>query len=168
MQRVARYYLLVLAILLAGAAAASAQEVTVIQLLQSPRQFVERRVSVSGYYYCDFESQILYADRAAAERHDFSRSIWVDSEPPVKSELRPAHVIGVFRHESKMRYGIFGLWKAQIINATIHLGREPKKAPNHAMQPTTLLRCDHTLTLPRTLGEQQSAPPRVVADLESR
>jgi hypothetical protein len=136
MPRVIPFCLPLLAIMLCAAASAAAQTLTVMELLQSPRQFVERRVSVRGYYHCDFEGAVLFADRVAANRRDYSRSVWVDSEPAVKSELRPAEIIGVFQYSSKPEYGHFGLWPAQIINATIHLRREATPAPNQAMERT--------------------------------
>jgi hypothetical protein len=126
--RVSRYCLL-FAILWATAMTASAQELTVTQLLQSPRQFEGRRVSVSGYYYGDSEVQILYADVEAAKRGDLKRSVYVAALPPVYSmHPRRAFVIGVFFHDPHAKrmegYGTFGLFSSQLINCTVHLQRE--------------------------------------------
>jgi hypothetical protein len=125
MPRVSRFRLLVFAIL---SVAASAQAVTVDELLQSPRQFEGRRVSVSGYYYSNWEGHALYADLKAAKNNDLSRSIWISADPNVESPLRKAYIIGVFFHGSGPRkgelirgYGFFGLWRSQLINCTVHL-----------------------------------------------
>src|SRR5437764_8742133 len=79
---------LTLAILLITAIAASAQTLTVDELLQSQRQFEGRRVSVRGYYDSDWEGHTVWADQAAAKRADFSRAIWVDADPIGESPLR--------------------------------------------------------------------------------
>ena len=82
---------LTLAILLITGVAASAQTLTVDELLQSQRQFEGRRVSVTGYYRCDWDGHTpittLFADRAAAEHFDLSRAIWVSADPDVESPL---------------------------------------------------------------------------------
>jgi len=117
-----------LAILLITAAIASAQELTVMELLQSPRQFEGRRVSVSGYYYSSWEAHILYADLESAKGQDWSRSIWIEADPNVESPLRRGHVIGVFFYSRNYRpkqvlsgFGAFGGWSSQLINCTVHL-----------------------------------------------
>jgi hypothetical protein len=136
----ARIVLLLACTLFVVAAAASAQTATVMQLLQSPRQYVERRVSVSGYYYGNFEGWVLFADREAAKRWDFSRSIWIYSDPPVETEMCRAHIIGVFRWQPGVGYGYLGLGRAAIVNATVHLRPGRKKAPNQAMERTATRR----------------------------
>jgi hypothetical protein len=128
----------VLAILLLGLSEAVAQaQITVTQLLQSPRQFVGQRVTVSGYYYGDAEGQIIYADRAAAKRGDIDRSISVAVLPPVYCrEPRPAFVTGIFfsdpHHKLNEGFGTFGLFSSELRNAIVYL----RKAPNQAMQRT--------------------------------
>lgn len=127
MLRVAQLCLPMLAILLL-LRPASAQTLTVDQLLQSPRQFEGRRVSVSGYYYGDAEAQILYADREAAKRGDTERRIYIAVLPPVYSRSpRKASVIGVFFHDSHAKpmegYGTFGLFSSELVNCTVHLYR---------------------------------------------
>jgi hypothetical protein len=107
---------------------ARAQTLTVDELLQSPRQFEGRRVSVRGYYYGDAEAQILYADREAARRADTKRRIYVAVLPPVYSRpARQGHVIGVFFHDAHAKplegYGTFGLFSSQLVNCTVHLRR---------------------------------------------
>jgi hypothetical protein len=127
MPRLAQFCLLMLAILL-FAVAASGQTLTVDELLQNPRQFEGRRVSVSGYYYGDAEAQILYADREAAKRGDTKRRIYVAVLPPVFSRSpRKAYVIGVFFHDAHAKpmegYGTFGLFSSELVNCTVHLRR---------------------------------------------
>jgi hypothetical protein len=119
-----------LAIWVLATVAASAQTLTVDELLQSPRQFEGRRVSVSGYYRSDWEAHELYADLAAAKNDDHSRSIWISADPNVESPLCKAHIIGVFFHGSGPRkgelirgYGFFGMWRSELINCTMHLRR---------------------------------------------
>ncbi len=130
MSRIIRFHLLIFAMLLLATVAASAQTLTVMELLQSPRQFEGRRVSVSGYYYSDWEGHGLFADRAAAERYDMQRGIWIAANPNVESSVRKAHVIGVFYYSStalrKRRvfsggFGPWGNWPTALVNATIHL-----------------------------------------------
>jgi hypothetical protein len=119
----------ILAILLLTTVAASAQTLTVTQLLQSPRQFEGRRVTVMGYYYSDWEGHGIFADRKAAESIDTKRGIWVAADPNVESAVRKAQVIGVFFYSSRRLragplrsgYGVFGLYPAAVVNATVHL-----------------------------------------------
>ena len=131
-----------LAILLITSVAASAQRLTVDELLQSPRQFEGRRVSVRGYYESDWEGHSLWADRAASKRADFSRAIWVAADPVVESPLRKAEIIGVFFYSRVWRpkmlggFGHMGLFRATLINCTVHLRREATSAPNQTMQRT--------------------------------
>jgi hypothetical protein len=138
-----------LALLVFGPVVVSAQTLTVDELLQSPRQFEGRRVSVRGYYYSDGEGHMLYADRDAVRRHETKRSIWIEADPPVHSRLyRDAHVIGVFFYDSHAKppldgYGAFGLWSAKLINCTVHLRREAISAPNQTMQRTPTRRSLH-------------------------
>ena len=115
-----------LAILLAATASASAQTLTVDELLQNARQFVGRRISVSGYYFGDSEAQILYADLEAAKRGDEKRRISVAVLPPVYCRpARKAFVIGVFFHDPQAKpmegYGAFGLFSSELRNCTVHL-----------------------------------------------
>ena len=130
MQRAAMFLLAVIAMLLLATVTASAQTLTVDELLQSPRQFEGRRVSVRGYYASDWEGHSLWADRAAEKRADFSRVIWVAADPNVESPLRKAEIIGVFFYDSRATghilgggYGPYGGWKAALINATVHFYR---------------------------------------------
>jgi hypothetical protein len=134
---------LLLAIAVAAPLAASAQELTVMELLQNPRQFEGRRVTVSGYYYSDFEGHGIFADRKAAERYDVDRGIYVIADPNVKSSVRKGRVCGVFFYarghrpkEPSPGFGVFGLWSSELINCTVHLQREAPPAPNQAMQRT--------------------------------
>ena len=145
MTRVSRCCLL-LAILLTGTFAASAQELTVMELLQNPRQFEGRRVTVSGYYYSDFEGHAIFADRKAAEQYNSRRGVWVAADPNVESPVRKAQIIGVFTYSSTALrhgpgifiggYGPFGSWPVALVNATVHLKREAMPAPNQTMQRT--------------------------------
>jgi len=135
--------LLTIAILLSGALAASAQELTVNELLQSPRQFEGRRVTVSGYYISDFEGHALFADLKAAKAYDTSRSIWIEADPIVKSAIRKTLVSGVFFYSRNYRpkralsgFGMWGLWSSMLINCTVHLQRDTTSAPNQTMQRT--------------------------------
>jgi hypothetical protein len=122
---------LTLTILLIMAVAASAQELTVMELLQSPRQFEGRRVTVKGYYFSDWEGHELYADLAAAKRSDWSRSIWISSaHANIESPLRKAQVSGVFFYSQYYRpnrifsgYGVFGGFPAQLVNCTVRLSK---------------------------------------------
>jgi|GEM_PF-3812268 len=125
MPRVLPFYLSVLAILLFATVTATAQTLTVDELLQSPRQFEGRRVSVSGYYASDWEGHVLFADLAAAKRGDLSRSIWIKADPYVESPLRKAHIIGVFSFHSRpdTGYGDLGMYPAALSNCTVHLQR---------------------------------------------
>jgi opacity protein-like surface antigen len=119
----------ILVILLFTTVAASAQTLTVMQLLQSPRQFEGRRVTVSGYYYSDWEGHGIFADRRAAESIDTKRGIWVAADPNVESSVRKAQVIGVFFYSTRRLHGgglftghgVFGLYPASLVNATVHL-----------------------------------------------
>jgi hypothetical protein len=137
----------VLAFLLLGLSGAVAQaQIAVTQLLQSPRQFVGQRVTVSGYYYGDAEGQIIYADRAAAKRGDIDRSISVAVLPPVYCrEPRPAFITGIFfsdpRHKLNEGFGTFGLFSSEVRNPIVYL----RKAPNQAMQRTPTRRPPHIL-----------------------
>jgi hypothetical protein len=120
-----------LMMLLLGAVPASAQELTVMELLQSPRQFEGRRVTVSGYYFSDWEGHELYADLRAAKAHDWSRSIWISSaHANIESPLRKAQISGVFFHSKYYRrdsifsgYGVFGGFPAELINSTVRLSK---------------------------------------------
>ena len=120
-----------LTILLLSVVAASAQTLTVDQLLQSPRQFEGRRVTVSGYYFSDWEGHEIYADLDAAKRRDWSRSIWVSSaHANIESPFRTAQISGVFfysRHYRPNRifsgYGLFGGFPAQLVNCTVRLSK---------------------------------------------
>ena len=123
-----RYFL---TILLLGAVTASAQTLTVDQLLQSPRQFEGRRVTVSGYYFSDWEGHEVYADLEAAKRRDWSRSIWVSSaHANIESPVRKAQISGVFFYSKYYRrnrifsgYGVFGGFPAQLVNSTVRLSK---------------------------------------------
>jgi hypothetical protein len=123
----------VLAILLLGLSEAVVQaQMTVTQLLQSPRQFVGQRVTVSGYYYGDAEGQIIYADRAAATRGDIDRSTSVAVLPPVYCrEPRPAFVTGIFfsdpHHKLNEGFGTFGLFSSELRNAIVYLRKHLTK-----------------------------------------
>ncbi len=126
MIRLSRCRLSLLAILLGTAITAQAQELTVMQLLQNPRQFEGRRVSVSGYYFGDSEAQILYANLEAAKRGDDKRRISVAVLPPVYCRpARKAFIIGVFLYDSHAKpmegYGAFGLFSSELRNCTVHL-----------------------------------------------
>ena len=98
-----RFRVTLLAILLIAPAAAFAQELTVMELLQSPRQFEGRRVTVSGYYLGDFEGRELYADLRSAKAHDWSRSIWISADPNVESAICKARISGVFFYSRTYR-----------------------------------------------------------------
>ena len=131
-----------LAILVITAVAASAQTLTVDELLQSPRQFEGRRVTVSGYYYSDWEGHAIFADRKGAKALGVDRGIWVEADPNVESAICKAQICGVFFHSRRWRpnttggYGHMGLFPAMLINCTVHLHRETTVAPNRAMQRT--------------------------------
>jgi len=120
-----------LTILLITAVAASAQELTVMELLQSPRQFEGRRVTVRGYYFSDWEGHEVFADLEAAKRHDFSRSIWISSaHANIESPLRKAQISGVFFYSRYYRpnrifsgYGHFGMFPAALDNCTVRLSK---------------------------------------------
>ena len=133
---------ILLALLLLGTSGALAQaQVTVMQLLQSPRQYVDRRVTVSGYYYGDAEAQIIYADREAAKRGDIARSVSVAVLAPVYCRpARPAFVTGIFLHDPHHKlnegFGAFGLFSCELRNCMVYL----RKAPNQAMQRTATRR----------------------------
>jgi hypothetical protein len=126
---------IVLALLLLGLSEAVSQaQITVTQLLQSPRQFVGRRVTVSGYYYGDAESQIIFADRTAANRRDIGRSVSVAVLPPVFCrEPREAFVTGIFLHDPHHRlnegFGTFGLFSSELTNAIVYLRKAPIPPP---------------------------------------
>jgi hypothetical protein len=114
-----------------------------MQLLQSPRQYVGRRVTVSGYYYGDAEGQIIYADRSAAQRGE-DRSISVAVLPPVYCRTaRIAFVTGIFFHDPHHKlnegFGPFGLFSSELRNCIVYL----RKAPNQAMQRTPTRRSPH-------------------------
>jgi hypothetical protein len=159
MRPVACIRLLSLAVLLVAPVVVSAQTLSVDELLQSPRQFEGRRVSVRGFYYSDSEGHMLYADRDAVRRHDTKRSIWIEADPPVYNlSYRDAHIIGVFFHDSHAKppldgYGAFGLWTAKLINCTVHLRRETISAPNQTMQRTPTRRS------PKTSHDKIIPPP---------
>ena len=143
--------LLLLAISATGTLAASAQELTVMELLQSPRQFEGRRVTVSGYYYSDWEGHSLFADLKTAKAFDCSRSLWIQADPNVESLTRKARISGVFFYSRKYQgrsggggFGHMGLFPAALINCTVHLQPEATPAPNHAMQRTPTRRSSHT------------------------
>lgn len=138
-------FLFLVAIVLVGTRGASAQELTVMELLQNPRQFEGRRVTVRGYYYSDFEGHGIFADRKAAEKYETERGIYVSADPDVKSPVRKARISGVFFYSRLRRpgqtppsggYGTFGLYSSALINCTVHLQRESTPAPNQAMQRT--------------------------------
>jgi hypothetical protein len=120
-----------LTILFLTAVAASAQTLTVDELLQSPRQFEGRRVTVSGYYFSDWEGHEIYADLEAAKRQDWSRSIWVSSaHANIESPVRKAQISGVFffskyyrRNQVFSGYGVFGGFPAALVNSTVRLSK---------------------------------------------
>ena len=122
---------LTLTILFLTAAVASAHTLTVDQLLQSPRQFEGRRVTVSGYYFSDWEGHEVYADLEAAKRRDWSRSIWVSSaHANIESPIRKAQISGVFFYSKYYRpnrifsgYGLFGGFPAALVNSTVRLSK---------------------------------------------
>jgi hypothetical protein len=122
---------LTLTILFLTAVVASAQMLTVDQLLQSPRQFEGRRVTVSGYYFSDWEGHEVYADLEAAKRRDWSRSIWVSSaHANIESPVRKAQISGVFFYSKHYRpnrifsgYGVFGGFPAALVNSTVRLSK---------------------------------------------
>jgi hypothetical protein len=156
---------LTLTILLITSVAASGQTLTVMELLQSPRQFEGRRVSVSGYYYSSWEAHMLYADLESAKRQDWTRSIWIEADLSVESPLRRAHIIGVFFYSRNYHpkqilsgFGAFGGWSSALINCTVHLKREAMPAPNHAMQRTPTRRSPQIL-------HDQTIPPPIIARL---
>ena len=119
----------ILTILLITAATATAQELTVMELLQSPRQFEGRRVTVSGYYFSDWEGHELYADLRAAKAHDWTRSIWIMSaHANIESPIRKARISGVFFYSRYYRpnsifsgYGYMGMFPAALDNCTVRL-----------------------------------------------
>jgi hypothetical protein len=122
---------LTLTILFLTAVVASAQTLTVDQLLQSPRQFEGRRVTVSGYYFSDWEGHELYADLKAAKAHDWSRSIWISSaHANIESPIRKAQISGVFFYSPHYHpkrifsgYGLFRAFPAQLVNCTVRLSK---------------------------------------------
>jgi hypothetical protein len=117
------------------ATGASAQTLTVMQLLQNPRQFVGRRVTVTGYYAGDWEGHLLYAGSSERDK-TMERSLFVYAEPRVDSRLRKALVIGVFVYDFRATghilgggYGPYGGWKGALENAVVRFPRE-RKASN--------------------------------------
>lgn len=146
MPRIRRYCLSLLAILLIAPIAASAQELTVMELLQSRRQFEGRRVTVSGYYYSDWEGHAIFADLKGAKALDCDRSIWIEANPNVESRICKAQISGVFfRPKSTLTgYGHLGMFPAALINCTVHLQRGATFAPNQALQRTPTRRSSHT------------------------
>ena len=120
-------------LLLATLVSASAQTpVTVMQLLQNPRYYVGRRVTVSGYYEGDWEGHHLFADRLERDR-SINRGRFIYANRDADSPLRKALVIGVFVYNFQATgqaggggYGTFGGWKGALANATVHFPREPK------------------------------------------
>jgi hypothetical protein len=142
--------LLLVAILLAGTLAASAQELTVMELLQNRRQFEGRRVTVSGYYYSDFEGHEIFADLKAANAHDTKRAIWIEADPIVESPIRKGRICGVFFYSRNYQpkevfsgFGIWGLYSSALINCTVHLQGPAIPAPNQTMQRTPTRRSRH-------------------------
>lgn len=117
---------LLAAIMLTAAVTATAQELTVMELLQSPRQFDGRRVTVSGYYFSDWEGHSLFADLKGAKAFDCARSIWISADPNVESPVRKAKISGVFFYSRQFRpdqpfsgHGHFGMFPASLVNCTI-------------------------------------------------
>jgi hypothetical protein len=136
MTQIGRFSPLLLAIFLVAPIAASCQTLTVMELLQSRRQFEGRRVTVSGYYYSDWEGHALFADRKGAKALDVDRSLWIEADPNVESPICKAQISGVFFYSRRWRpnttggYGHMGLFPAALINCTVHLQREATPAPN--------------------------------------
>jgi hypothetical protein len=142
--------LLLLAISTIGTLATSAQELTVMELLQSPRQFEGRRVTVSGYYYSDWEGHSLFADLKTAKAFDCSRSLWIQADPNVESNIRKTRISGVFfysrKYDSKVGNGGFGhmgLFPAALINCTVRFQSGATFAPNQRIELTPARRPSH-------------------------
>jgi hypothetical protein len=103
----------------------------VMELLQSPRQFEGRRVTVKGYYFSDWEGHELYADLKAAKAHDWSRSIWMSSaHANIESPIRQAQISGVFFYSPYYHpkrifsgYGLFRAFPAELVNCTVRLSK---------------------------------------------
>jgi hypothetical protein len=80
---------------------ASAEEVTVAQVLASPRQFNGKRISLVGYYVVANEESCLFRTQRAAKREEAEQCIWIDF--PDKSDLtsiadRMSRIVGTFRY----------------------------------------------------------------------
>jgi hypothetical protein len=112
-----------LGLILLAFSAATAEDVTVAQVLARPREFVGKRVSVTGFFVAANEESSLYITRESAKRGDIDRSIWVELHGA--SNFRAAvnryvRFIGTFHYRSKaaakdMRgYGQWGLSPSQL------------------------------------------------------
>jgi hypothetical protein len=82
---------------------ASAKDITVAQVLASPRRFDGKRLSVVGYYFVAYEDSYLFTTRGAAKRKETERCISVDF--PDGSDLtciagRYARIVGTF-HDTR-------------------------------------------------------------------
>jgi hypothetical protein len=150
MSRIRQCRFLLIAILLLAPIAASAQELTVMELLQSPRQFEGRRVTVRGYYYSDWEGHAIFVDLKGAKALDVDRSIWIEANPNVESPICKTQISGVFLFARHFRpkgtfsgYGHMGMFPAALVNCTVHLQREATPAPNPSLQRTPTRRSPH-------------------------
>ena len=119
----------------------SAQALTIDELLQSPRQFEGRRVTVSGYYYSDWEGHAIFANLKGAKALDVDRSLWIEADPNVESPICKAQISGVFFYARHFRpnstftgVGHMGMFPAALVNCTVRLQRGATFAPNQTMQ----------------------------------
>jgi hypothetical protein len=118
--------LLLVAALAESLSAATSPDLTVAQLLASPRKFDGQRVSVTGYYYGDTETTCLYATPDGAKR-GIANSIWVEfrGTPDVSAIAgRHARLVGTFHYDPTARpermrgYGSMGLWSVALLDTT--------------------------------------------------
>lgn len=115
------------AAVLAIFSAASAQDMSVAQLLARPGHFDHKRVSVVGYYVIANEESCLFTTRDAAKRADFEKSIWVEfanSSDLTRIANRRMRLVGTFHYmrdadPRRMRgYGQWSLFACQLDNVT--------------------------------------------------
>lgn len=125
MKHVAHFAILGLVLPLCTAAA---RDIPLADILARPHEFNGKRIAVTGYYVVATETSCLFTTRAAANRFDITRSVWVEFHtPPVLDPIagRYVRLVGMFHYDPSWKagtlrggYGHFNGWPAALLDVT--------------------------------------------------
>lgn len=95
-----------------GAANNDAQDVSIIRLIASPRDYAHKLVRVVGYLDIEFEGDAIYLHEEDCKRALTTNALWIQAKPEMMKELKQLsrqYVIieGVFVPSNKGHMGLF-------------------------------------------------------------